>query len=77
MNNVNGNNLSLSFVSINSESNVQETGKGTYIAEKGNLNGGERPCVLLVMGGRTGALSCFIRTSLCADSKPRWEIKGL
>ena len=35
MSNVNGNNLFLSFVSINSESNVQETGKG-------NIHCGER-----------------------------------
>ena len=38
MDNVNGNNLFLSFVSINSEPNVQQTAKGTYITEKGNLN---------------------------------------
>ena len=38
MSNVNGNNPFLSFISINSESNVPEIGKRTYIVEKGNLN---------------------------------------
>ena len=37
MSNVNGDNIFLSFVSINSESNVQEKGKGAWIAESGGL----------------------------------------
>ena len=35
LSNMNGDNLFLSFVSINSESNAQERGKGTHIPEKG------------------------------------------
>ena len=35
--NVDGDNIFLSFVSINSESNVQEKGKGAWIAENGSL----------------------------------------